>query len=85
MCHSGWDFSDANVVCKSLGYTGAANFSTGSQFGLATSYFSVTNVRCRGDEAGLEECPHNIGGDGCDAASVAGVLCVPHGQVRENY
>ena len=26
MCHNGWDYADANVVCRSLGYIGALDF-----------------------------------------------------------
>jgi len=84
VCHNGWDFSDANVICKSLGFTGASNFTIGSHFGLATSYFSLTNVQCRGDESDVQACPHNVignGDDGCDAATVAGVICLPHGEI----
>ena len=79
VCHNGWDFSDANVICKSLGFSGAANFTTGGVFGAATSYFLLTGVQCRGFEADIRECPHEAGGQGCDTASVAGVICLPEG------
>ena len=79
VCHNGWDFSDANVICKSIGFSGAANFTTGGVFGAATSYFSLTGVQCRGTEADIRECPHEAGGQGCDTASVAGVICLPEG------
>ena len=82
VCHNGWDFSDANVVCKSLGFSGAANFTTDGVFGEATSYFSLTGVQCRGTEADIRECPHEAGGRGCDTASVAGVICLPQGEDR---
>ena len=75
VCHNGWDFSDANVICKSLGFTGASNFTTAGVFGPATSYFSLTGVQCLGTEADIRECPHEAGGGGCDTASVAGVIC----------
>ena len=76
VCHNGWDFADANVVCKSLGHPGASNFTLGGQFGAATSYFSASGVRCRGDEASLGQCPHLAGGRGCSTEDVAGVVCL---------
>ena len=75
LCHNGWDFSDANVVCKSLGFIGADNFTTNSEFGLTFTYFSMSRLRCRGDEVNITECEHEAGGRGCDAQSVAGVIC----------
>ena len=80
VCHNGWDFSDANVICKSLGFAGASNFTTDGVFGPASSYFSLTGVQCRGTEADIRECPHEAGGRGCDTGSVAGVICLPEGE-----
>ena len=72
------------MYISSTGFTGALNYTIGSHFGLATSYFSLTNVQCRGDESDVKACPHNVignGDDGCDAATVAGVICLPHGEI----
>lgn len=79
VCHNGWDFSDANVVCKMMGYPGAENFTIGSKFGLATSHFRMSGVRCRGDEEDIRSCPHDSNGDGCGTETVAGVVCSPAG------
>eukprot|EP00092_Neocalanus_flemingeri_P093428 GFUD01118748.1.p1 GENE.GFUD01118748.1~~GFUD01118748.1.p1 ORF type:complete len:392 (+),score=56.20 GFUD01118748.1:17-1192(+) len=77
VCHNGWDFPDANVVCRSLGYIGATDFTIKSFFGLSDNYFKLSNVDCRGDEHNLSECPkyHSVGD--CDANTVAGVYCTP--------
>jgi len=76
VCHNGWDYADASVVCRVLGFPGAMNFTIRSHFGLSSSYFRLSNVNCRGDESSLEECPHDIGADGCEADMVAGVVCI---------
>ena len=76
ICQNGWDFPDANVVCRALGFSGASNFTIRSHFGLSSTYFSWSNVDCRGDESNLLECPHDVEREGCEADTVAGVVCV---------
>ena len=85
VCHNGWDFSDANVVCRALGFSGADNFTIRSHFGLATTYFSLSNVECRGDENSLLECPHDVDREGCEADTVAGVICVKSVETLGRY
>jgi hypothetical protein len=77
VCHSGWDFPDSNVVCRSLGYIGATNFTIKSFFGLGDNYFKLSNVECRGDENNLSECPKFQDVGGCDSSTLAGVYCTP--------
>jgi hypothetical protein len=76
VCHNGWDFPDANVVCRALGYSGASNFTIRSHFGLSSTHFSLSNVNCRGEENSLAECPHDVKREGCEADTVAGVVCL---------
>ena len=77
VCHNGWDFPDANVVCRSLGFIGATDFTIRSFFGLSNTYFQLSNVDCRGDENDLSECPKLHDVRGCDSNTVAGVYCTP--------
>ena len=42
---------------------------------MSNSYFSHSNVNCRGDKSSLEERLHSVGTDGCEADRVAGVVC----------
>ena len=77
VCHSGWDFPDANVVCRSLGFIGATDFTIKSFFGLSDTYFKLSNIDCRGDENNLSECPKSFNVKGCDSSTVAGVYCTP--------
>eukprot|EP00092_Neocalanus_flemingeri_P030350 GFUD01032946.1.p1 GENE.GFUD01032946.1~~GFUD01032946.1.p1 ORF type:complete len:390 (+),score=107.58 GFUD01032946.1:35-1204(+) len=76
VCQNGWDFPDAHVVCKALGYSGASNFTIRSHFGLSSTYFIFSNVNCRGDEEDIMECPHDFEREGCEADTVAGVVCM---------
>ena len=77
LCHNGWNYADANVVCRSLGYIGASDFTIKSFFGVATTYFQLSDVDCRGDESRLEECPKSYNTRSCSTQSVAGVHCIP--------
>jgi len=76
VCHNGWDYPDATVVCRALGFPGAVDFTIRSQFGPALSFFKMSQVDCRGDEDGLLACPHTYTTGGCDTDTVAGVHCL---------
>jgi len=86
VCHNGWDFTDANVVCRALGFSGADNFTLNSHFGLATTYFFLTNFKCRGSENRLLECQYDVenGIEKCGTDTVAGVVCVGSVAVSES-
>jgi len=77
VCQNGWDFPDANVICRNLGYIGATDFTIESFFGLSDTYFKVSNVECRGDENNISECPKSYDVGGCTSGTVAGVYCTP--------
>jgi hypothetical protein len=85
VCHNGWDFTDANVVCRALGFSGASNFTIRSTFGLSTTFFSWSNVDCRGDESSLLECPHDENREGCEADTVAGAVCIASVEAAGGY
>ena len=56
---------------------GASDFTIKSFFGLTDTYFQLTDVDCRGDEASLQECPKSYNVRSCNTHSVAGVHCIP--------
>ena len=63
VCDDGWSLTEADVVCKQLGFTRAINFTTGSttvdMFGVANSKQPIItgNVNCIGQETSLSNCP----------------------------
>lgn len=59
VCADSWDLKDANVVCRQLGFEGAtAATYSGFRRGIQGLRWK-DDVRCRGNETSLTECPHN--------------------------
>ena len=75
-CDSEWSESDANVVCRSLGYqsTGAIPH-VGGTFGAGEGPIWANNVTCVGTEFYLVDCQINNGGPTCDHSTDVGTAC----------
>lgn len=73
-----WDFPEANVVCRQLGYHGAAQPTYHERFQTGKDDVKVTNVHCLGNETSILKCTHNLFGVGrnCWIGEV-GVACSP--------
>lgn len=80
VCHNGWDKTDAQVVCRILGY-GTENLAIPT----TTNFFSrpvalgpvlVNNVGCNGTETAFLDClSSDPGGQSCRHSQDAGVFC----------
>ena len=58
ICHNYWDFDDATVVCRQLGYTAALKaYTYDDTSGKDTGQIWLDNVRCEGVESRLVDCP----------------------------
>ena len=76
VCDDFWDITDANVVCRQLGYIGATSAPTRAFFGQGSGPIHYDNVACTGSETRLADCPHNgIGIENCAHFEDAGVVC----------
>ncbi|XP_054771899.2 uncharacterized protein LOC129279861 [Lytechinus pictus] len=77
ICDNGWDYHDAAVVCKQIGYP-AATFSTlGDRFGGNPALpVLLENVACTSSHSTIDECPSAAPSLSCDHANDAGVKCM---------
>ena len=76
VCDDGWDLTDANVVCRQLGYIGATSAHGLAFFGQGTGPIYYDDVACTGTEARLADCSHpGIGIENCIHFEDAGVVC----------
>ena len=59
VCDNGWDINDANVVCRSLGYSGASEAPCSAQYGRGMGGIILDDMECSGLESSLYTCRHN--------------------------
>jgi len=76
VCDDGWDDTDANVVCKELGFSEGGYSTKESYFGKVDleRQTGFDEVRCSGRESSLVDCRHESVDD-CGDGEGAGVVC----------
>ena len=77
VCDTSWDKRDADVACRQLGFGSALAALKDSPFG-ATHPLTIwlDELRCRGSEVFLTNCPHAGWGTGaCYHGHQAGLVC----------
>jgi deleted-in-malignant-brain-tumors protein 1 len=77
VCGQTWGTSDANVVCRQLGFSSGAEAFVGVRpFGEALGRIWLSNVLCNGSERALGDCTASFSGiNNCTHAQDAGVRC----------
>ncbi|KAI0212158.1 hypothetical protein LSAT2_002933 [Lamellibrachia satsuma] len=76
ICDDHWDVTEANVICRQLGYHSAIRPSVLSEFGSGNGNFLLDEVNCIGNETSLEECHHEPWPKhDCRTYEAAGVVC----------
>ena len=73
VCDDIWDIRGANVVCRQLGYSGAAFLRYGSYFGRGSGQIYYFYLLCSGYEARVADCYYRA--DYCSHSEDAGVVC----------
>ena len=86
VCDDDWDFYDARVVCRQLGYPDAVAALTSAHYGEGTLPILLSNVSCVGYELDLLSCKHNeIGFHDCQHSSDVAVECLGMFNVMKLY
>ena len=76
VCGDEWDYIDATVVCRQLGYFGGEPITNSTRFGEGSGQIWMDNVACDGTEYGLGDCVHNGWSvNDCSHENDAGVIC----------
>ena len=76
VCDDHWDLDDAQVVCRSLGYSSAPDAPMSAHFGQGSGQIWLDDVNCLGHESSIERCSH-IGWNihNCGHSEDASVIC----------
>ena len=76
VCDDFFSLTDANVVCRQLGFKAATAALSFSAFGQGTGNIWLDNLGCSGTESCLRNCSHNGWGvHNCAHFEDAGVRC----------
>ena len=82
ICDDAWDFYDARVVCRQLGYQDAVRALQGNQVESGTGEIWLDNIACTGSEQNLGSCSHRgWGKHNCGHSEDAGVECFMTGNI----
>ncbi|XP_038056096.1 scavenger receptor cysteine-rich domain superfamily protein-like [Patiria miniata] len=75
VCDDGWDYTEADVVCRQLGFNGYSVRSTSqAAFGQGTGPILLDDVACDGSENRIQDCDYEITHN-CFHSEDAGVVC----------
>ncbi|XP_033630027.1 adhesion G-protein coupled receptor G4-like isoform X2 [Asterias rubens] len=86
VCDDGWYITDASVVCRQLGFTGATNAWLSAHFGEGTGQIFMDDINCDGNEKRLQDCAFGGWGDhNCYHAEDASVTCNTDRSFNNSY
>ncbi|KAG2466652.1 neurotrypsin isoform X1 [Polypterus senegalus] len=78
ICDDQWDDSDAEVVCRQLGFGGIAKAWRQAHYGEGSGPVLLDEMMCTGNELSIEQCPKSPWGEhNCDHKEDASVSCSP--------
>ena len=76
VCDNGWDFNDAEVVCRELGLGSVFALVRREIYGQGSGQIWLNELNCVGTEVTVTDCAHRGWGDhDCEHSQDAGVIC----------
>ncbi len=78
VCDDDWDYRDAVVVCRQLGFTGSGDPHAihTAHFGAGSGLIVLDNVECTGNEMTLLGCrAQPLGDHNCDSIEDSSLFC----------
>ena len=76
MCDDYFGMSDADVVCRQLGYQTATTYYGNAYFGEGAGLIVLDDLDCSGDESQVTFCHHlGLGNHNCNHSEDVGVVC----------
>ena len=79
ICDHDWEYEDAQVACRLLGFSGTVRAVTNAYYGRGSGRVWLDHVECTGSETNLTSCRHNnfesVDSDCRDHSNDAGVVC----------
>ncbi|XP_055592888.1 lysyl oxidase homolog 2B-like [Uranotaenia lowii] len=76
ICDDEWDSSEAEVICRQLGFPGFVKATHSGHFGMAKRKFWMDNLFCGGKEKEISQCHFDgWGHNDCEPSEAAGVIC----------
>ena len=78
VCNDGWDDTDADVVCRQLGFGSSGTAIGSAGFGQGSGPIWLDKVACTGSESILASCGHLGVGitRSCSHSDDAGIRCL---------
>ena len=76
VCDDGWDWSDATVVCRQLGFYSWVRAYGSARYGQGAGPVWLSRLSCVGNESSLTECSQfSVGIKNCSHSDDASVYC----------